>query len=267
MRKRIAIIMLVLTALSVAALVAYRYMAAQRVSGEAPVISFDSKTLEVMTDATMPELLQGVTATDAEDGDVTDSLLVEASTNFVSDTTVEVTYAAFDSNGHVSKATRNVRYVDYRPPEIYFTGPMVFSESSVSELLTYVGARDCIDGDISMRVKASSLESGTLLSNPGEHVLEFRVTNSVGDTAYLTCTVEVLSGYSTSQQIPLKDYLVYLPVGSEFDPRSYLTDEYTEERTLEIENEVDTSTPGSYDVYYTLGNRYTRLIVIVEGEG
>ena len=264
MRKGTAIVLIILTLLSLAGLGAYRMIAARRTSGEAPVITFDSDLLEVTTSATDAELLQGVTATDAEDGDVTDSLLVETSTHFVSDNTVEVTYAAFDSQGHVTKAMRSVRYVDYTAPRFSMSGPMIFSESGVSELLSYVGATDCIDGDISSRVKVSSMESGTLLSTPGDHALEFRVTNSAGDTAYLKLAVEVVSGYNSTRQIPLADYLVYLPAGSEFDPRAYLTESYANDYELVITSDVDPETPGVYDVHYSLGNSMSRMIVIVE---
>ena len=267
MKKGFSIVLIVLTVLSVAGLGVYRLLAARSVSGAAPEITFDNQILEVTTDAIEEELLQGVTATDAEDGDVTDSVLVETSTHFIKDNTIEVTYVAFDSQGHVTKAKRNVRYVDYVPPRFYLTGPLLFSESGVSELMSYIGARDCIDGDISSRVKASTPESGVNLSTPGEHMLEFRVTNSTGDTAYLNVVVEVVSGYASSRQIPLTDYLVYLPVDAEFDPRSYLDEEFASERGLEIENEVDPETPGIYDVHYTLGESRSRLIVIVEGEG
>lgn len=267
MKRGFSIFLIVLTVLSVAGLGVYRYLAKQKTSGEAPVITFDNNLLEVTTSATEAELLQGVTATDAEDGDVTDSLLIETSTHFISDTTIEVTYAAFDSQGHVSKATRSVRYVNYTPPRFYFTGPMVFSEAGVSELLSYIGARDCIDGDISSRVKVASVESGTLLSTPGLHILEFRVTNSTGDTAYLKVPIDVVSAYNSARQIPLSEYLVYLTVGSEFDPAAYLPEEYASERGLEIENNVNTEEPGVYDVYYTLDNSMTRLIVVVQEAG
>lgn len=264
MRRRLSTVLIVLTALSVIGLGVYRFLSVRSTSGAAPVISFEYDVLEVTTKATDDELLLGVTAEDAEDGDVTDSLLVEASTHFVSDRTVEVTYAAFDSQGHVTKAKRSVRYVDYTPPRFRLSGPLIFSEAGISDILNYVGAHDCIDGDISSHVKAASLESGTLLSTPGVHELEFRVTNSTGDTAYLKTSAEVVSGFSSSMQIPLTEYLVYLPVGSEFDPRAYLTEEYAGERGLEITNEVNTEVPGVYDVHYTAGKHMTRLLVVVE---
>ena len=264
MRRGLPTVLIVLAALSVIGLGVYRFLAARSTSGEAPVISFESNLLEVTTGATEGELLQGVTATDAEDGDVTDSVLVETSTHFVSDKTVEVTYAAFDSQGHVTKAKRSVRYVDYTSPRFHLSGPLMFSESGVSDLLSYVGATDCIDGNITSRVKVASLESGTLLNTPGNHPLEFRVTNSTGDTAYLTVGVEVVSGYNSARQIPLTDYLVYLPLGSEFDPKAYLSENYANDRDLAITSSVNTSAPGVYDVHYTLGDSATRLIVVVE---
>lgn len=264
MRRGISTVLIVLAVLSVIGLGVYRFMAARSTGGEAPVITFESNLLEVTTSATEDELLQGVTAYDAEDGDVTDSVLVETSTHFISDKTVEVTYAAFDSQGHVTKDKRSVRYVDYTSPRFRFSGPMMFSEAGISELLSFVGAQDCIDGNISSRVKVSSLESGTLLSTQGIHILEFRVTNSTGDTAYLKVPVEVVSGYNSTRQIPLTDYLVYLPVGSEFDPKVYLTGDYADDRDLAVLSSVNTAVPGVYDVHYTLGDSTTRLIVVVE---
>lgn len=264
MRRGLSTILIVLAALSVIGLGVYRFLAVHSTSGESPVISFDSNLLEVTTSATEGELLQGVTATDAEDGDVTDSVLVETSTHFVSDKTVEVTYAAFDSQGHVTKAKRSVRYVDYTSPRFHLSGSLMFSEAGVSELLSYIGAQDCIDGNISSRVKVSSLEAGTLLNTPGNHPLEFRVTNSTGDTAYLKVPVEVVSGYNSGRQIPLTDYLVYLPLGSEFDPKAYLSESYANDRELAISGDVNTEVPGVYDVHYTIGTSATRLIVVVE---
>ena len=279
MRKLFSILLIALTALSVVGLGVYRHLAARSVGGESPVITFDQNVLEVTTDATEEELMQGVTATDAEDGDVTVWINVLKMLDkieqsnlrlrdiLVSDKTVEVTYAAFDSQGHVTKAARSVRYVNYKAPRFYLTGPMVFSEAGVSELLSYVGARDCIDGDISSRVKVSAAESASLLSTPGMHMLEFRVTNSSGDTAYLTLGVEVVSGYSSSQKIKLTDYLVYLPVGAEFDPKAYLAADEEAQRDLKIDHQVDTAVPGVYDVHYTLGSSMTRLIVVVTEKG
>lgn len=271
MKKLTAIILSILMVLSVGGLVVYVFHQKTVNGGEAPVIAFASDVLEVPTTATEEDLLQGVTATDAEDGDVTDSILVEGVTRFVSDNTVKVTYAAFDSQSHVTKATRSVRYTDYTSPRFTLSGPLVFTESGVADLLQRVGAQDCIDGDLSGRVKVSSKDNGSLVSSIGSHAVEFRVTNSMGDTAYLTATVDVVNGNANSAQITLSSYLVYLAQGEEFNPGAYVTSFVRGDKTytntadgVAIDSNVDPATPGTYEVTYTVDNSYTRLIVVVE---
>ena len=55
-------------------------------------------------------LLEGVTATDEKDGDVTDSLMIENIFPNDDHTSASVVYAARDSHNNVSKATRRVNY-------------------------------------------------------------------------------------------------------------------------------------------------------------
>ena len=271
MKKLIAIILSVLMVLSVGGLVVYVFHQRTVNGGEAPVIEFASDMLQVPTTATEADLLQGVTATDAEDGDVTDSVLVESVSRFVSGNMVKVTYAAFDAQNHVTKATRTVQYTDYVSPHFTLSGPLVFTESGVADLLQRVGAQDCIDGDLTNRVKVSAKDSGSLVSSVGSHEVEFRVTNSMGDTAYLTATVDVVNSSVNSAQIKLSNYLVYIAQGSEFDAAAYVTS-YTRgdkvytgsTKGMSIDSNVDTATPGVYEVTYTVDSSYTRLIVVVE---
>ena len=71
----------------------------------APVISFGENDIVYTEDMDLSLLLNGITATDNKDGDVTDTLLIEK----ISDTArgdVIVTYAALDSANNVAKASR-----------------------------------------------------------------------------------------------------------------------------------------------------------------
>ena len=71
----------------------------------APVISFGENDIVYTEDIDLSLLLNGITATDNKDGDVTDTLLIEK----ISDTAkgdVIVTYAALDSANNVAKASR-----------------------------------------------------------------------------------------------------------------------------------------------------------------
>ncbi|MCD7946043.1 MAG: DUF5011 domain-containing protein [Clostridiales bacterium] len=78
-----------------------------------PVISVPDETLTVSIEDGEDTLLQGVTAQDGRDGDVTSSVLVESISNFYGDEKRLVTFAAFDSDGNVTKATRAIQYSDY----------------------------------------------------------------------------------------------------------------------------------------------------------
>ena len=125
MKKLTSVILAVALALSILGMLGTRIYQAVAYGGAAPEITFDADVLEVPTGADDAALLAGVTATDAEDGDVTASLLVEGVSGRNDDGTVRVTYAAFDSDRHVTKATRAVRYTDYTPPRFALSQPLV----------------------------------------------------------------------------------------------------------------------------------------------
>lgn len=70
-----------------------------------PVISFEENDI-IYSDSIDPALLlEGVTAYDSQDGDVTDSLTIEKISD-TSDGNVIITYAALDGANNVGKATR-----------------------------------------------------------------------------------------------------------------------------------------------------------------
>lgn len=104
MKKLTPVILAVALALSILGVLGTRIYQAAAYGGAAPEILFDSEVISVPTGADDAALLAGVTATDAEDGDVTASLVVEGVSGRNDDGTVRVTYAAFDSNHHVTKA-------------------------------------------------------------------------------------------------------------------------------------------------------------------
>lgn len=248
----------------------------------APVISMDADTLEISVTASDAELLAGVTATDNRDGDVTRDILIQGVTNLTEDT-VTVTYAAFDSAGNVSKATRTLRYTDYRSPRFDLNESLVFNSGTTLDVMSRVRAEDQRDGDISRQIKAELVSDTTSLAYPGVHQVEFRVTNSLGDTARMTLPVDVLPNGDYNSTVVLKDYLIYLPKGRAFEAGSYLlglntplsqdTMEDLSEMKVQVDSDVNTNVPGVYSVCYTVTYTrgaleyvgYSRLIVVVEG--
>lgn len=278
------IIYVVLTLLCLGVFFAYLWMAVQADDSVAPEILIDPAPLRVSVEDPESALLKGVTATDDRDGDVTESLVVEKITLSNDQGLMTVGYAAFDRAGNVTKAQREVQYVDYTGPRFQLSQALVFTENSGFDVLRVVTAQDPMDGDITQWIRATTLEEQTV-AGVGNHTVQFRVSNSLGDTAILELPVEVHPAGAFYGDLKLKDYLVYLKVGDPFDETDYLLSYTLGNRTLEfkqklpdqfrleVDNQVDMQNPGVYPVTYRLiytegGYSYTgysRLLVVVEG--
>lgn len=250
----------------------------------APKIQIEPGMLQLSVTDPESALLQGVTATDNTDGDVTDSLVVERVTLKDSDGTVTVCYAAFDAAGNVAKAERELRYTDYHSPRFTLSEPLILDSGYYADLRAVLRAEDAVDGDISHRIHMDNL-TGSSATVVGTFQVRLWVTNSLGDRAQLDLPVEVCASGTYNAWLELTDYLIYLPVGAEFDPANWLlrcsaggvtedlTDELPENCDLQITGQVDSQTPGVYEVRYLLSwNRdgrkltgYTKLMVVVEG--
>ncbi len=253
-----------------------------------PVIHFSGKILELSTDDPRQALLQGVTATDSTDGDVTKSLVVASVQLLDSNGTIRVTYAAFDAAGNVARAVREAKYTDYTSPKFSLNSSPAFAYDSRFDIFSIVTAEDMLDGDISHRVRITSLDDSSI-SALGLHQLQLNVSNSLGDTASLVIPLEIYAAGSYDATLLLTDYLVYLPKGTDLDAESFL-DAYTrggttvslaeglpEGYTLEVKNDVQPGIPGVYTIEYRVSQvvgagsmartytGYAKLIVVVEG--
>ena len=290
MKKRNWILILLIV-VCLAAFLGYRAMDAMRTDTEAPEIKMDAVIPEVSVADPQTALLQGITARDKRDGDVTDLLVVERVTLLDSKGTLMVSYAAFDHAGNVAKAQREAKYKDYRSPRFTMASPLVFTYGSNFDVLNIVGANDSIDGDIQHRIRATPLDA-VAINEMGTHEVQFQVSNSLGDTVTQVFPVEVYDHEMYDARLNLKNYLVYMPAGTNFAPNSYLEtfilggEEVSLENglpkdyTLKLKGGVQTNTPGTYvveyRVTYTQRNEnnpsldrswtgYSKLIVVVEG--
>ena len=118
-------LLLLVTAACCAAFGVYSCLGRSGRDREAPVISMAQSELRLSVTDEPACLLDGVTAADAHDGDVTASLVVESVRGMVSDRRFTVTYAAFDAAGNVAKAQRTVCYEDYVSPRFSLSAPLV----------------------------------------------------------------------------------------------------------------------------------------------
>ena len=249
---------------------------------EGPIITVEEDTILVSVTDSEESLLRGIRAYDRKDGDVTASLVLQEMSNFIEKGRRQITVAAFDNDNNVSKATREIRYIDYVSPRFSLTQPLSFpSGTQESRLTEAFQVQDCLDGDLSgdISVELEDPDSWMDLSNVSETRLVCTVINSAGDVAELPLTLSVYdpSEYNRGTKLLLSQFLAYLERGASFDPWSYVAgmEKYCEEiplnrRLVELSNPVDTSRPGVYEVLYTVSdeeNDYVtsvRLPVIVE---
>ncbi len=168
-----------------------------------PVITFSEKyETDVSVKVTKRELLNGVKATDVEDGDITLDVIVENVSDIiwknedgskVKDIEREVTYAVCDSDNNVTKATKRIKYTDYRSPVIEPLDKIpTIKEKRYSSVLACFKATDVIDGDISELLKIESLDSSSDNIKKGIFPVVLSVTNSCGDKVYYNSVVTLI---------------------------------------------------------------------------
>ena len=259
-----------------------------------PVIKMDQTTIKVSVNDGEDVLINGVTAIDRKDGDVSDSLVIDNISDFLEDGSRFVTIAAFDKDNNVAKAVREITYTDYERPKIDFIEPMRFLEGK-TEYLDNVTVSDIIDGDISGLVRFAD-NTQIIADKAGEYQVEIQVKNSMGDVVYLPFTIEVLESqdYNAEPSIHLKHYVKYIKKGKTIDYKKNLESVFIGNREYKLVNgdEMDNTsigrdcihindenvqyeTPGVYEAEYslTLDENMTgqekvkgtvRLVVVVE---
>lgn len=266
--------MIILTIVSVAAVIGYIFFEKADASPLPPAIEFAGGVIDVPTNASDEQLLKGVTATDPEDGDVTDSLVVEGMSKLSGNNNVKVSYIAFDSKNNMSRAERTVHLTDYSAPRFELTSSLCIKQSNNVDVLKNVRATDMLDGDISGKVKYTLEGDNAMINGAGEYEISLRVTNSLGQTVHLPLTVKVTQSNPNPANITLSRYLVYMKVGESFDAKSYIVGydadgvQVSGAGSVKINGEVDTETAGVYEVEYSYGSAanisHTRLVVVVE---
>ncbi|MGN0299325.1 MAG: hypothetical protein ACI4C1_09125 [Lachnospiraceae bacterium] len=294
--RRIRIFSIVLFIIACIAFKIYHYTDQKSRDQQGPVIQMDQDSITVSVKAEESDLLAGISALDDKDGDVTDSLLIESLSNFLEEGVRRMTVAAFDSEGHITKSTREIVYEDYQSPRFALSKPLKFVLGT-EDIIANLTAEDVLDGDITNKIKVSG--EYTLSSvQTGDYPMEFIVTNSAGDVVKLpaTVTLYVSSEENGLPQIELSDYLIYLSRGEQIQPWDYVQKitansvEYKREEDgilyehseredegsaritqedVSIQNEVVYDTPGTYEITYQFTDQRervgtVRLIVVVE---
>lgn len=229
--KRLQILLTLLAAASLAGGGYFAYNERSSRDVNPPELKSSVDLLEVSIHATDEEMMAPITAIDAEDGDVSDSILIEQiriqPENDPEDDAhlFTIKYAAFDSVGNSSELELDLKFTDYRSPHFTVQDQLIFLEGSNIDLLKYFVADDVLDGDITPFITIEGADRLAESPTPGIYSCTISARNSAGDTAVLPINVLVKdSSYVSSLQpsIYLTDYLIYLKKGEKFEPTAYL---------------------------------------------
>ncbi len=219
-----------------------------------PVITSDREILEISVNYTEEDLLQGLSAYDQEDGDLTDQILAGEFSQFVQEGTCNLSYVVFDSANQAATLSRPVRFTDYESPEFTLSQPLVFTAGRSAAPLSYIGAWDMLDGDLTDFV--TQVESNISYNTPGDYSFRVEVANSLGDVAEITLPVHVVEEEKQALQIRLSDSIVYLKAGDSFRARDYIEGLYDQGGNrlstglIDASSQVDTGLAGCYEVHY-----------------
>lgn len=287
--RRLRVTIVLVFVLSVIAFIAYNVMARMVEDHTPPVITCDSDTVTVSVEDDDSALLQGMTAEDNRDGDLTDSIRVSSMSNFTEPGKRTANYAVFDSSNQVATYSRTVEYTDYTSPQIHLSEPLRFDLEEMEDinLAENMTVQDCLDGDISSQIRAT-FSDNTYISQAGNYEVTVQVSNSAGDTCSVPLTVTVTDSSDDEEMDKyypvLSQYIVYTNVGKSVDLNSlviglerngseYLFEDDNsflpgERGDVQVSGSVDYKTAGTYTVDYTFTTEddvsaTTKLAVVV----
>lgn len=265
--QRLTILIFILVFLSFSAYTVYDKL---YVDHTPPVITMDADVIEISVKDPREKLLEGVTAHDAEDGDITGEIIIRGISGLVTDDTARVSYAVFDKADNMTTAQRTVRYTDYERPHFSLSTPLIYSMNDTIVVNEVLSATDRVDGDVTANIRVTSQNVNAAV--PGTYYVTVMVSNSLGDAETLTLPVIINNASAANQQIRLSDYVVYVDQGTDFDPLSLIVSMRDQDgdrialdkSNVQVIGYPETETPGAYQISYTYQSYTVYATVIVK---
>ena len=226
------------------------------VLNEAPVIHATDKTITV-GDTFDP--MAGVTAEDAEDGNLTTKIVVEKN-DVKTDVAgkYEVTYKVTDNQG--ASFTKSITVTVNPKMEVLNAVPTIdAADKTITVGDTFdpkdgVTATDAEDGDLTAKIIVEKNDVDT--TKAGKYEVTYKVTDRQGATRTKTITVTVNPKMEVLNEAPTIDAAdKTITVGDTFDPKAGVTAKDAEDGDLTdkievVKNTVDTKKAGEYEVTY-----------------
>lgn len=234
--KYIRIVVVILFILSAGSYAGLRYYHELNLDETAPRITCDTDSIEISVEDPKEKLMEGVTASDDRDGDLTGEVIVENIGPFMSDGSRTITYVVCDSSNNTGRASRTLTYSDYEPPRFSISSQLRFPAGTEVDILEYLHAEDCLDGDLTNQIR---LIHGYIPYQPsvGNYELGYQISNSASDVSDIELIVEIYEPDDAAYTpvVNLKDYIVYIQKGKPFNPYQYIENVTVGSREYEIQ--------------------------------
>ena len=238
-----------------------------------PVITAEYNEIHISVNDSRDVLFNGLNAVDDRDGDITDQIIVERISRFSEIGVCQVNYVVFDKDNNLGRYQRTLYYDDYTAPLLHFDKPMLYYTTENISALSGVRLIDCIDGDISHKLKLEA--SNVAASVPGIYEVEISAVSNYGDEIHVRLPLNIIDYSADAPVITLSQYLVYTKKGQSIDPLSYIstiTDSNGVEMDIadvKVSSQVNFEKEGAGQMVLEITNKrgvtgITYLTVIVE---
>ncbi len=239
------------------------------VDRDGPVITAESDECELSSGDGEDVLLQGMTAEDRQDGDLTEKIFIGEHSPFTEKGSCKVEYVVFDSSNNVGTYTRKVTYKDYTSPEFQLSKPLIYSVGESVTVLDRLTVQDCIEGDITDKIKIVSSDVDN--HKAGVYRIGVEATNGFGDTVAVNLPVNIVQTAAEVTSFQVSECIVTINKNESFDPGQYVTKPILADGTegvVQMDSDVDVSKAGTYQVIYSYTSESgvqesTSLIVVV----
>lgn len=235
----LTVIAVVLTALSVLTVILSDF--------KGPVITVEQRSITYVNGDDKTSLLDGVSAYDAVDGDVTVSLIVKDITVLNSGDTAKVTYAARDNNNNISEAYRIVTYVDSdenysEPDDEAMFQEITEGEVTEAEVSAENTEAQATEEQAEEEPQEEATEEPQEEENPAEE--EKPHENNSRENANDNKKPD-----DKTPKITLKQKSVNINVGQTFNPSDYIKSKENAS-SIAIDGAINVMAPGTYPLTF-----------------
>ncbi|MGL5244553.1 MAG: immunoglobulin-like domain-containing protein, partial [Sarcina sp.] len=217
-------------------------------SNNKPIITGTENT-EIKVGDTFDALFE-VEATDTEDGDLTELINVKGTVNTEVKGIYDLIYSIKDKDGNEAVATRRVIVKSNDKPVLQGIKNSVIKIGDTFDKLVGITAIDTEDKDLTTKI---SVEGEVVFSKPGVYKLIYNVIDNDGNKVSKIRTVTVKSNNKPTLEGVNN---ITIKVGDDFEPLVDISANDMEDgditELIKVENKVDTSNPGEYEVIYSV---------------